>query len=123
MGFYRSGEFKYFIVDAVRYILPLNCMSKVRDINSILFTFESTIIINHQMMDDFFVPRKHNFHPNDVIFDIKLLGGAVYHFDNDFRDYDHKGYSYFSIGGDRIYITKKSNKITNLIKIKNKLKL
>ena len=123
MGFYRSGEFKYFIVDAVRYILPLNCMSKVRDINSILFTFgEHDHYQSSRVMDDFFVPRKHNFHPNDVIFDIKLLGGAVYHFDNDFRDYDHKGHSYFSIGGDRIYITKKSNKINNLNKIKHKLK-
>ena len=123
MGFYRSGEFKYFIVDAIRYILPLKYMSKVRDINSILFTLgEYNHYQSSRVMDDFYVPRKHNFHPKDVISDIKLLGGSVFYFDNDFRDYDHKGHSYFSVGGDRIYITKKSNKVSNLNKIKNKLK-
>jgi len=123
MGFYRSGEFKYFIVDAIRYILPLKYMSKVRDINSILFTLgEYNHYQSSRVMDDFYVPRKHNFHPKDVIADIKLLGGSVFYFDNDFRDYDHKGHSYFSVGGDRIYITKKSNKVSNLNNIKNKLK-
>ena len=47
------------------------------------------------------------FDPKDIISDVKLLGGSIFHFDNDFRDYNHKGHSYFSIGGDRIYITKK----------------
>jgi SAM-dependent methyltransferase len=123
MGFYRSGEFKYFIVDAIRHILPLKYMSKVRDINSILFTLgEHNHYQSSRVMDDFYVPRKHNFHPKDVISDIKLLGGDVFYFDNDFRDYDHKGHSYFSVGGDRIYITKKSNKISSLNKVKNKLK-
>lgn len=123
MGFYRSGEFKYFIVDAIRYILPLKLMSRVRDINSLLFTFgEHNHYQSSRVMDDFFVPRKHNFHPKDIISDIKLLGGSVHYFDNDFRDYHHKGHSYFSIGGDRIYITKKTNKVTNIDKIKNKLK-
>ena len=73
-------------------------------------------------MDDFFIPRKHNFDPKDIISDVKLLGGSIFHFDNDFRDYNHKGHSYFSIGGDRIYITKKNNKITKLNNVKNKLK-
>ena len=123
MGFYRSGEFKYFIVDAIRYILPLKSMAKVRDINSILFTFgEHKHYQSSRVMDDFFVPRKHNFHPKDIISDIKLLGGSVFYFDNDFRDYHHKGHSYFSIGGDRIYITKKTNKISSLTKVKTKLK-
>lgn len=123
MGFYRSGEFKYFIVDAIRYILPVSSLAKVRDINSILFTFgEHRHYQSSRVMDDFFIPRKHNFDPKDIISDVKLLGGSIFHFDNDFRDYNHKGHSYFSIGGDRIYITKKNNKITKLNNVKNKLK-
>ena len=62
MGFYRSGEFKYFIVDAIRYILPVSSLAKVRDINSILFTFgEHRHYQSSRVMDDFFIPRKHNF--------------------------------------------------------------
>ena len=53
------------------------------------------IEINHyqssRVMDDFYVPRKHNFHPKDIIHDINLLGGEVYNFDNDLRDYNHEG--------------------------------
>ena len=40
-------------------------------------------------MDDFFIP-KHNFHPKDIIHDIKVLGGEVYYFDGDLRDYNHE---------------------------------
>ena len=35
----------------------------------------------------------------------KGCGGKIY-FDEDFRDYNHEGSDYFSIGGDRIYIKK-----------------
>ena len=73
-------------------------------------------------MDDFYVPCKHNFHPNDIIADIELLGGKVYHFDNDFRDYCHDGHEYFSIGGDRIYITKDKETDVSLEQVENKLK-
>ena len=45
--------------------------------------------LNHyqtsRLMDDFFIPCMHKFHPNDVISDIKTLGASVYHFDNDFK--------------------------------------
>ena len=58
-----------------------------------------------------FLFKKHNFHPNDIIYDIKLLGAKVFYFDNDFRQYNHSGSDYFSIGGDRIYITKKTIKL------------
>ena len=73
-------------------------------------------------MDDFYVPCKHNFHPNDIISDIELIGGKVFHFDNDFRDYSHDGHAYFSVGGDRIYITKEKKTDMNLEQIDNKLK-
>ena len=123
MGFYRSGEFKYFIVDAIRYLVSYSMMSEIRDINSILFSFaENNHYQSSRVMDDFFVPKKHNFHPNDIIHDIKLLGGEVLHFDNDLRDYNHDGSDYFSIGGDRIYITKKKAKVTKIKDIEKKLK-
>ncbi len=123
MGFYRSGEFKYFIVDAIRYLVDKKMMSLTREMNAILFTLGE---LNHyqssRVMDDFFVPRKHNFHPKDVIHDIKILGGEVYHFDNDFRDYNHEGNKYFSIGGDRIYITKKKETDIKLADVQDTLK-
>ena len=123
MGFYRSGEFKYFIVDSIRHLVDYSMMSEIRDINSILFSFgENDHYQSSRVMDDFFVPKKHNFHPNDVIHDIKLLGAEVFYFDEDFRDYNHEGSDYFSIGGDRIYIKKNSDKISNLEDVKNKLK-
>ena len=123
MGFYRSGEFKYFIIDAIRNMIGNDTMASARDINAILFTFgEFNHYQSSRIMDDFYVPRKHNFHPQDVIDDIKLIGGEVFNFDNDFRDYNHDGHSYFSIGGDRIYITKKNDKVTNLEDVKDKLK-
>lgn len=123
MGFYRSGEFKYFIIDAIRSMIGHDTMSIARDINAILFTFgEFNHYQSSRIMDDFYVPRKHNFHPQDVIDDINLLGGDVFNFDNDFRDYNHDGHSYFSIGGDRIYITKKNDQVTKLGDVEKKLK-
>lgn len=136
MGFYRSGEFKFFIIDAIRHILNKKNwilksskrllkkkMFKFKEINSILFLLSET---NHyqsaRIMDDFFVPKKHNFNPKDVIHDIKLLKAKVYHFDNDFRDYFHEGKKYFSIGGDRIYISKDKNKIIKKNDVIKKLK-
>ena len=123
MGFYRSGEFKYFIVDSIRYLIKDSMMAEIRNLNSILFGFnELNHYQNSRVMDDFYVPCKHNFHPNDIISDVELLGGKVYHFDNDFRDYCHDGHEYFSIGGDRIYITKDKETDVSLEEVKSKLK-
>ena len=123
MGFYRSGEFKYFIVDTIRFLLKKKQLSEIRNLNAMLFTLgEFDHYQSSRVMDDFFVPQKHNFHPKDIIHDIKLLGGKVYLFDNDFREYSHSGSSYFSIGGDRIYIEKDSNKITKASEVKKRLK-
>ena len=44
MGFYRSGEFKFFIVDAIRYLIDFSMINLVRDINSIMNTFNN---LNH----------------------------------------------------------------------------
>lgn len=123
LGFYRSGEFKYFIVDAIRHIVNHKMMNVIRDINAVLFSFSE---FNHyqssRVMDDFFVPKKHNFHPNDIIHDIKLLQGDIFWFDEDFREYNHEGSEYFSVGGDRIYVTKKHKKLFKVDDVKNKLK-
>lgn len=135
MGFYRSGEYKFFIVDAIRHLLDFSMIRNVREINTILFTFNK---LNHynstRVMDDFFIPKKHNFHPKDVIHDLELIGGDIFYFDGDLRDYVHeielnsdkKTYhqdkGYFSIGGDRIYITKKHDNIKDLESIGSQLK-
>lgn len=122
LGFYRSGEFKFFIVDAIREFMTIKMIKKIRSINSILFSFnEKNSYATSRVMDDFFVPRKHCFHPKDVISDIKLLNGEIFYFKKDLRDYCHNSKTYFSVGGDRIYITKKNDKIVKLSKVKKKL--
>ena len=49
-------------------------------------------------MDDFYVPQKHNFHPKDIIHDIKLLV-VKYTILITILEYNHAGSSYFSVGG------------------------
>lgn len=123
MGFYRSGEFKYFIVDSIRYLIKKSHLYDIRNQNSIFHTLaDFNNYQNSRVMDDFFVPKKHNFHPRDVIHDLRLMRAKIFYFDNDFRDYAHSGTSYFSIGGDRIYVQKKYDKIYRQSDLKNKLK-
>ena len=136
MGFYRSGEWRWFLVDAIRYLLndDFSLIKNISDIFSILFTFNNfNNYSTSRIFDDFYVPKKHTFHPKDIVHDIKLIGGKIFHFDNDFRDYQHetkgrtkinrhKHKHYFSIGGDRIYITKKTGSITDVKLVKKKLK-
>ena len=50
MGFYRSGEFKFFIVDAIRYLIDFSMINLV--INSIMNTFKN--YNSTRVMDDFF---------------------------------------------------------------------
>lgn len=121
LGFYRSGEYKYFVIDAIRYLLEFDMMKKMRDINAIINTFSETKHYQIARMADLFIPRKFNFHPNDIIRDIKTCGGEILNFDDDFRDYNHENFDYFSIGGDRIYITKKDDTIIKLNEVENNL--
>ena len=72
-------------------------------------------------MDDFFVPKKHNFHPRDVIADIKTLNGKVFYFDNDFRNYNHEGKNISQLVAIE-FILQKSSKIINSKKILSSLK-
>ena len=114
LGFYRTGEFKYFIVDSIRYLINKKLFSKIRNMNAIIHCFGT---LNHyqssRIMDDFYVPFKHNFHPKDIIHDIKKLGGKIHYFDNDMREYNHESKKYFTIGGDRIYIKKDKDILKN----------
>ena len=123
MGFYRSGEWKYFVIAIIRILLEDNMFSKVKKYGAILESFGE---LNHyqtsRLMDDFFIPCMHKFHPNDIISDIKKLGASVFHFDNDFRDYNHESNEYFSIGGDRIYITKEKESNYEIEEISKNLK-
>ena len=123
MGFYRSGEWKYFIIALIRTLIDYTMFSRVKKYGAILESFGE---LNHyqtsRLMDDFFIPCMHKFHPNDVITDIKTLGASVYHFDNDFREYNHESDEYFSIGGDRIYITKEKPSTYNVDEISKLLK-
>ncbi len=110
MGFYRSGEWKYFLIAIIRTLIDQSMFSKVKKYGAILETFGE---LNHyqtsRLIDDFYIPCMHKFDPKDIIHDIEVLGGSVFQFDNDFRDYNHESKEYFSIGGDRIYITKNSS--------------
>lgn len=110
LGFTRSGEWKFFIVDAIRHLLQGADMEIVRKKIALFSSMGQGV--HYQIgrtMIDFFGPCQHKFHPDDVIHDAKLLGLEVLHFDNDFREYSHEGKEYFSIGGDRIYLVKKGN--------------
>ena len=107
LGFYRSGEWKYFIVDTIRHLLPRGLFATVKRQIALSCTLgQARHYQMARMLDDFFVPCQHKFHPRMVIHDAQRLGLAVQTFDNDFREYHHEGGGYFSIGGDRIYLTK-----------------
>lgn len=107
LGFFRSGEWKYFIVDAIRHLIRRDLFALTKDKIALFCTFgHGTHYQMTRTLDDFFVPCQHKFHPNDVIHDAGLVGLRTFHFDNDFREYAHEGKDYFSIGGDRIYLAK-----------------
>lgn len=109
LGFYRSGEWKYFIVDAVRHLITRELFACLKRKIALSCSFGNpTHYQMARMLDDFFVPCMHKFRPRDVIHDAGLVGLGVWHFDNDFREYHHEGQGYFSIGGDRIYFVKES---------------
>lgn len=122
LGFYRSGEYKYFIIDSIRYLLEFDMMKKMRDINAIMNTFSETKHYQIARMADLFIPRKYNFHPKDIINDIRVCGGKVINFDEDYRDYNHENFDYFSIGGDRIYISKEKDTHVKLNEVAGNLK-
>ncbi len=107
MGFYRSGEWKYFIGDTIRYLLEPRLLQMAKDCLAISCCFAEPVHYQAvRALDDFFVPCAHKFHPDDVIHDIRRLGGEVWHIDDDRREYHHESNTYFSIGADRIYVRK-----------------
>jgi len=107
LGFFRSGEWKYFIVDAIRHLITRDLFAVTKSKIALSMSFgQGTHYQMTRALDDFFVPCQHKFHPRDVIHDAELAGLSVFHFDNDLREYAHEGSGYFSIGGDRIYLAK-----------------
>ena len=120
LGFYRSGEFKYFIVDSIRHLINKSMIRKIREFNSAIYCLNE---FNHyqssRVMDDFFIPHKHNFHPKDIIHDFKKLKMKIIYIDNDMREYNHESKKYFSIGADRIYAKKQNDVLIKNSLIKN----
>lgn len=110
LGFFRSGEWKYFIVDTIRDLIPRDLFAVTKSKIALSMSFgQGTHYQMTRTLDDFFVPCQHKFHPNDVIHDAERVGLAIFFFDNDFREYSHEGTGYFSIGGDRIYLVKEKS--------------
>lgn len=112
LGFYRSGEFKYFIVDTIRYLIG-NLKNEVKisnffKINSIISTFgEKKHYQNSRFIDDAFVPYKYNFEPDKILKEIKKNNCNIYKYRGDFKKYNHSSFSYFSQKGDRVIFKKK----------------
>ncbi len=107
LGFFRSGEWKYFIVDAIRHLISRDLFAVTKSKIALSLSFgQGTHYQMTRTLDDLFVPCQHKFHPRDVIHDAERVGLGIFHFDNDLREYAHEGSGYFSIGGDRIYLVK-----------------
>lgn len=120
LGFYRSGEFKYFIVDTIRYFIGnLKNEAKISSffkINSIISTFgERKHYQNARFIDDAFVPYKYNFEPAKILKEIKKNNCNIYKYQGNFRKYNHSNFSYFSQKGDRVIFKKK--KKTDKLKV------
>lgn len=112
LGFSRSGEWKYFVVDAIRYLLEGVPSETLRRKIALSCTLGQSVHYQMgRMMIDFFSPCQHKFHPDDILHDVRLLGLEVLHFDGDLREYAHEGKDYFSIGGDRIYLIKREEPV------------
>ncbi len=131
MGWYRSGEWRFFVNELSRKLMRKDLFRKVQRHVALNAGFGNN---NHyqvaRALDDFFVPAHHKFHPSQITHDTELLGLKVVHMDNDFRAYSHEvtplkgeGYErdprvldpgqtgtlrldYFSIGADRGYFQK-----------------
>ena len=89
---------------------------KVSLINKLLFGDDIKNLINSDILDYYAADLTclegiETDNPNEV-------QPENYSIDHDLRDYCHNSKTYFSVGGDRIYITKKNDKIVKLSKVK-----
>ena len=124
MGFYRSGEFKYFIVDTIRYLIEdfnnENHIKNFRNINSILHTFgEFKHYQNARLLDDFFISYKYCFDPKKILGEIKKNGCKIYKYNGDYKTYNHNNFKYFSQKGDRVIFKKNFDMDTKISEFKN----
>ena len=107
LGFYRSGDWRWFISAMIREGVKPEDFGPIKNKLSILYTLGD---IKHfqvsRVIDDFFVPAQNCFHPRDIIADFTTSGLKVFHIDDDKREYNHEGDSYFTVLADRIYGTK-----------------
>jgi SAM-dependent methyltransferase len=131
MGWYRSGDWRWFICELARQLVKPRMMRLTQRLAALNQTLGAT---SHwqtsRILDDFFVPAHHEFHPADIKADAAACGLKIVRMDNDYREYSHEitpltgeGYSrnsdildpgktgeprldYFSLGADRAYFVK-----------------
>jgi len=134
LGWYRSGEWRWFICELVRQLVKPRMMRLAQRLAALN---QALGAITHwqpsRILDDFFVPAHHEFHPADIEADAKACGLRITRMDNDYREYSHEitpltgdGYSrhadildpdntgqprldYFSLGADRAYFVKEQH--------------
>ncbi len=110
MGFYRSGDWRWFIVSLIREAIAREDFAAAKRkiaISSALGDGEHFQVA--RVLDDFFVPAQSLFHPKDILSDPKICGLDKYYLENDLRDYCHEGKGYHTVGGDRVYAVKKTH--------------
>jgi len=106
-GFYRSGEWRWFISALIRKGVEASSFANIK--SHIAVTFGLGNMEHFQvsrMIDDFYTPQQNCFHPNQILHDHALLGLEPVEIDPDRRDYNHEGGEYFTIGADRIFARK-----------------
>lgn len=107
MGFYRSGDWRWFISAMIREGIKFADFWETKNKITAFFSLGKR---NHfqvgRMLDDFFVPSQNCFHPRDILADLNTCGLKLYNIENDMRDYNHEGATYFTVGADRVYATK-----------------
>lgn len=131
MGWYRSGEWRWFICELIRRLVNPSMSKQVEIQTAINQCFGSSHAWQvSRIMDDFFIPAHHEFHPKQIKDDAALCGLKIINMDNDYREYSHEvtplqgqDYSrdsaildpdktgkvsldYFSLGADRAYFEK-----------------
>lgn len=107
MGFYRSGEWRWFISALIRAGAEPSDFAPLK--NGMAITFGLGDLEHFQvsrMLDDFFVPSQNCFHPDDILADLETCGLEPVYIDPDRREYNHEGGDYFTVGADRVYARK-----------------
>jgi SAM-dependent methyltransferase len=100
MGFYRSGDWRWFVVSLIRLGIVKSDFVSVKQK---LMVSASLYDPNHfqiaRVLDDFFVPAQSYFHPRDILDDIEQCGLEKVYLSDDMRDYCHESEEYHSVGG------------------------